>query len=398
MNEKLSQRIKGLEEAETLKMARLSRELREEGHNVINLNLGEPDFDTPDHIKKAAIEAIHNGYSHYTPVAGYPDLRKAVCKKLSRDNGLEYEPDQIVVSTGAKQSLINIMLCLLDEGDEVIVPAPYWVSYPQMIKFTGAKMVPVQASVENDFKITPAQLEAAITPATKMLIYSSPCNPTGSVFTREELSAFAKILKKHEQIFVVSDEIYEYINYNGDHFSIAQMDGMKERTIIVNGVSKGFAMTGWRIGYLAAEKWIAQACEKLQGQFTSGPNSIAQMATIGALTSSIKPTQEMRNAFHKRRDLIVDLMKEIPGIKLSVPEGAFYVFPQVDAFFGKKFGDEVISDANDLCMYLLKHAHVSIVSGSAFGCNDCVRISFSASEDHIIEGMKRMKVALRELV
>ena len=378
-------------------MAKLGRELRAKGVDVIDLSLGEPDFDTPDHIKEAAIRAIRENWSHYTPVAGFADLREAVCEKFRRDNGLEYKPANIVVSTGAKQSLANAVLAMVDEGDEVIIPTPYWVTYSELVKIVKGKVVEVKSRAEDGFKITAAQLEAAITPATKMFLFSSPCNPSGAVYTRQELAAFAEVLQKYPDICILSDEIYEYINFAGGHESIAQFPGMREKTIVVNGLSKGFAMTGWRLGYIAASEEIAKACEKVQGQFTSGTNSITQKAAITALTSDLRPSKEMTKEFARRRARVLQLIKDIPGIHCSVPDGAFYVFPDVKSYYGKKHNDETITNASDLCMYLLNEAHVSSVMGDAFGDPDCIRFSFANSMEKIEEGWGRIKVALESL-
>jgi aspartate aminotransferase len=393
----LSSFLQRFNEPETLKMAKLGRELRAKGIDVIDLSLGEPDFDTPDHIKEAAIKAIHDNWSHYTPVPGFLDLREAVCTKFKRDNNLDYKPENIVVSTGAKQSLANAVLALIDEGDEVIIPTPFWVTYSELVKIARGKVVQVKSKAEQGFKISAAELEAAITPKTKMLLFSSPCNPSGSVYTKEELASFVTVLEKHPRICILSDEIYEYINFTGHHQSIAQFDSIKERVIIVNGLSKGFAMTGWRLGYIAANAEIAKACEKVQGQFTSGTNSITQKAAVVALTTDLRPTREMVEEFTRRRARVLELVKEIPGIRCTEPDGAFYIFPDVSAYFGKKDGDEVIANAGDLCMYLLNKAHVSSVMGDAFGDPNCVRFSFANSMAKIEEGWERIKKALAAL-
>jgi aspartate aminotransferase len=384
-------------EPETLKMAKLGRELRAKGVDVIDLSLGEPDFDTPDHIKEAAIKAIHDNWSHYTPVPGYLDLREAICTKLKRDNNLDYKPENIVASTGAKQSLANAILALVEEGEEVIIPTPFWVTYSELVKIARGKVVQVHSSAELGFKITLKQLEDAITPKTKLLLFSSPCNPSGSVYSKEELAAFVEVLKKYPAIYIIADEIYEYINFVGAHESIAQFDEIKDRVIIVNGLSKGFAMTGWRLGYIAANADIAKACEKVQGQFTSGPNSIAQKAAVTALTTDLRPTIEMAKEFARRRANVLEIVKDIPGIICSEPEGAFYIFPDVSAYYGKKYGETIISNANDLCMYLLNTAHVSSVMGDAFGEPRCVRFSFANSMKNIEEGWRRIKTALEKL-
>lgn len=393
----LSSFLQRFNEPETLKMAKLGRELRAKGIDVIDLSLGEPDFDTPVHIKEAAIKAIHDNWSHYTPVPGFLDLREAVCTKLKRDNNLDYKPENIVVSTGAKQSLANAILALVDEGDEVIIPTPFWVTYSELVKIARGKVVLVKSSAERGFKISAAELEAAITPKTKMLLFSSPCNPSGAVYSKEELAAFAAVLERHPNISILSDEIYEYINFKGDHHSIAQFASIKDRVIIVNGLSKGFAMTGWRLGYIAAHAEIAKACEKVQGQFTSGTNSITQKAAVVALTTDLRPTMEMVQEFTRRRKRVLEIVKEIPGIQCSAPDGAFYIFPDVSAYFGKKNGDTVISNAGDLCMYLLNNAHVSSVMGDAFGDRNCIRFSFANSMEKIEEGWGRIRRALGEL-
>lgn len=397
----LSSLLNRFSEPETLKMAKLGRELRAKGIDVIDLSLGEPDFNTPEHIKEAAKKAIDENYSHYTPVAGYLDLREAVCTKLKRDNGLEYTPQQIVVSTGAKQSIANTMLAVLDEGDEIIIPTPYWVSYSEIARLCRGKVVFIKADAESKFKITPEQLENAITEKTKMFIFSSPCNPSGSVYSKEELEGLAKVFEKHPNVYIISDEIYEYINYvkeNGTRReSIAQFETIKDRVILVNGLSKGFAMTGWRIGYIASNTDIAKACEKLQGQFTSGTNAVAQRAAITALDSDLEPTFQMVDQFTKRKNKVMELVKELPLLKCIEPEGAFYIFPEVKNYFGKSTGDIKIENAGDLCMYILNEAHVSTVGGDAFGAPDFLRISFANSMENIEEGFKRIKTALDKL-
>lgn len=393
----LSSLLHRFNEPETLKMAKLGRELRASGIDVIDLSLGEPDFDTPQHIKDAAIQAIHDNWSHYTPVPGFLDLREAVCSKFKRDNGLEYKPDNIVVSTGAKQSLANLMLALVDEGDEVIIPTPFWVTYSELVKIARGKVVPVHTSTESGFKISPAQLEAAITPRTRVFLFSSPCNPSGAVYSRDELEALAAVFRRHPGITIISDEIYEYINFVGRHESIAALDGMMERTVIVNGLSKGFAMTGWRLGFVAATTEIAKACEKIQGQFTSGANSITQKAAVVALTTDLHPTRSMVLEFSRRRKRVMELVKEIPGLKCTEPEGAFYVFPDVSYYFGKSDGETTIHNSGDFCMYLLNTAHVSSVMGDAFGEPRCVRFSFANSMEKIEEGWKRIGAALEKL-
>lgn len=393
----LSSRLQKFNEPETLKMAKLGRELRAKGADVIDLSLGEPDFDTPDHVKQAGKKAIDDNYSHYTPVAGYADLREAVCTKLRRDNNLEYKPENIIASTGAKQSLANVILAVVDIGDEVIIPTPYWVTYSELVRLADGKPVFVQSSLESDYKITPQQLEAAITPKTKLFMFSSPCNPSGAVYSKEELKGLAEVFKKHPDVLIISDEIYEYINYKGKHESIAQFPELKDRVIIVNGLSKGFAMTGWRLGYIAADPAIVKGCEKLQGQLTSATCSITQRAAIDALTGDLTPSKEMLKAFTERRERILGLLKEIPGIACSEPDGAFYVFPKVDAYFGKKDGDTVIANADDLCMYLLNTAHVSTVTGTAFGESTCIRMSFANSMTNIEKAVARVKDALAKL-
>jgi aspartate aminotransferase len=390
----LSDRINNLSTSQTLAMAAKARELKAQGIDIISLSLGEPDFNTPDFIKEAAIQAIHDNYSTYSPVDGYVELKEAICRKFKRDNDLDYKPSQIVVSTGAKQSLYNIAQVMLNDGDEVILPAPYWVSYFEIVKLSGGVPVEVPTSVDTDFKITPAQLEAAITPKTKMMWFSSPCNPSGSVYSREELTALAGVLAKYPNVYVVSDEIYEHINFSGTFCSIGSVPGMFERTITVNGVAKAFAMTGWRIGYIGAPEFIAKACTKMQGQVTSGPNSIAQRATITAVDADPGVLNEMVQAFHSRRDLVVGLLKEIPGIKINVPEGAFYVFPDVSSYFGKTLRGVTINNADDFSMYLLSHANVATVTGDAFGNPDCIRFSYATSEDVLKEALKRIKEAL----
>jgi aspartate aminotransferase len=393
----ISERINSLSESETLAMARMSRELKAQGFNVISLCLGEPDFFTPDHIKQAAKDAIDKNFTFYPPVNGYPELREAICQKLKRDNKLDFKPENIVVSTGAKQSIANVVLSLVNPGDDVIVPAPYWVSYKEIIKMAEAKPIYITADIKNDFKITAAQLEKAITPKTKLFIFSSPCNPTGSVYTKDELKALADVFAKHEQIFIISDEIYEHINFSGVHESIAQFENVRERVIIINGVSKAFAMTGWRIGYMAASVEIANACNKLQGQFTSGACSIAQKASIAAISGDLTSVKTMLKAFHERRDLVVKLLNEIPGMKTNIPQGAFYVFPDISYYFGKTDGKETIKDAPELCDYLIKKVYVALVPGDAFGDPNCIRISYATSNDLLIEAIKRIKNALSEL-
>jgi aspartate aminotransferase len=396
----LSSNLSRFSESETIKMSTLARELKAQGINVINLSLGEPDFNTPDHIKEAAKKAIDENYSHYTPVSGYPELKEAICKKLKRDNGLDYKPNQIVVSTGAKQCIANTMMSILNDDDQIIIPTPYWVSYSEIARLCRAEIVFVNATPENDFKITPEQLENAITEKSRLFIFSSPCNPTGSVYSKDELEALAKVFEKHPQIFIISDEIYEYINYShesGKYESIAQFPSLKDRVIIINGLSKGFAMTGWRLGYTASHPEIAKACEKIQGQFTSGTNSITQRAGITALEAPLTATMDMVKQFKKRKERVMELLKEMPNLKCTEPQGAFYVFPDVRYYFGKSFEGEVINNSGDLCMYLLNHAHVSTVSGDAFGQPGYIRISFATSMENIEEGFKRIKSSLDKL-
>ncbi len=394
---KLSNRLNRLAASATLVMSQRSSEMKAQGIDVINLSVGEPDFNTPDHIKEAAHQAIRNNYSRYSPVPGYANLREAIAAKLQRENGLHYTPAEIVVSNGAKQGVCNAVLALVDEGEEVIIPAPYWVSYPQMVKLAGGRPVIIEAGFEQNFKITPEQLEAAITPATRMLILCSPSNPTGSVYSKEELRALAQVVLAHEDLYVLADEIYEHINYKGHHESIAQFDGMKERCIVVNGVSKAYAMTGWRIGYIAAPEWIAKGCNKLQGQYTSGPCSVSQQAAVAAYEADQACVEEMRKAFERRRDLIVQLAKEIPGLEVNVPEGAFYLFPKCSSFYGKQYGGKTINNSTDLALYLLEEAHVATVGGDAFGDPDCFRMSYATSDDNIREALSRIKTALAKL-
>jgi len=393
----LSNRINYLEESQTIGMSKLSRELSSKGFDIINLSLGEPDFVTPEHIRNAAKKAIDEGFTHYTPIAGYPELRKAISDKFKRENNLDYSPEQIVVSTGAKQAIANVILSLINPGDEVIIPLPYWVSYIEIVKLAEGKPVAPATTFESDFKITPAQLEKAITAKTKMFVFSSPCNPTGSVYTREELKALADVLSKHPEVYILSDEIYEHINFLDNHCSIAEFENIRERVIIVNGCSKGFAMTGWRIGYIGAPKWIAAACDKMQGQFTSGTSSISQKAAIAALSTDNKPTLDMKSAFRRRRDLVLSLIKEIPGLKVNEPKGAFYVFPDCSSFFGKSSESGVIQNSTDLCMYLLHHAHVSVVTGEAFGAPKHFRLSYAASDEKLKEAISRIREALSRL-
>jgi aspartate aminotransferase len=393
----LSHFLDRFNEPETLRMAQLGRELKARGVDVIDMSLGEPDFDTPAHIKEAAIAAIQENFTHYTPVAGILDLKKAVCQKLKRDNLLDYQPEQIVVSTGAKQSLANAILSLVDEGEEVIIPTPFWVTYSELVKIARGKVIAVRTTAESGFKISPEQLEKVITPATKLFMFSSPCNPSGAVYTQEELQALVRVFEKHPHVYIISDEIYEYINFIGKHCSIASFDTVKDRVVLINGLSKGFAMTGWRLGYMAAPVAIARACEKVQGQFTSGANSIAQKAAVVALTADLRPTIAMAGEFAIRKALVLELMRSIPGIVCPTPSGAFYVFPDMRYFFGKTDGETLIQNASDLSMYLLHKAHVSSVMGDAFGEPNCVRFSFANSQENIKEGWKRISAALAAL-
>lgn len=394
----LSSLLQKFNEPETLKMAKLGRALRAEGIDITDLSLGEPDFDTPTHIKDAAKKAIDDNFSHYTPVAGYLDVRQAICTKLQRDNNLIYTPEQIIISTGAKQSIANAVLAIVDQGDEVIIPTPYWVTYSEIVRLAGGTVHFVNTSIENGYKITPAELEAAINEKTKLFMFSSPCNPTGAVYTKDELTALAAVFAKHPQIFILSDEIYEFINYNNAHESIAQFDFLKERVIVINGLSKGYAMTGWRLGYLAASADIVKACDKLQGQFTSATCSITQRAAIAALTGDFTPTQQMVAKFKERRDKVMRLLKDIPGLVYNEPPGAFYVFPDVSYYFGKKtpIGD-TIENADDLSMYFLNTAHVSVVTGKAFGQPKCIRMSFATNTETIEKGFAKIKQALSAL-
>ncbi|MCH4148463.1 MAG: pyridoxal phosphate-dependent aminotransferase [Prevotella sp.] len=393
----LSDRLNRLSPSATLAMSQKSNEMKAQGVDVINLSVGEPDFNTPEHIKDAAKKAIDENYSKYSPVPGYADLRKAISAKLKHENDLDYGIHEILVSNGAKQSVCNTLMALVNDGDEVIIPAPYWVSYPQMVKLAGGNPVIVSTGFEQDFKMKPEQLEAAITPKTKMIIICSPSNPTGSVYSKDELKALSDIILQHEGLFILADEIYEHINYIGHHESIAQFDGMKERTIVVNGVSKAYAMTGWRIGYIAAPEWIVKGCNKLQGQYTSGPCSVSQKAAEAAYTLQQGCVEEMRKAFERRRNLIVDLAKEIPGLEVNKPEGAFYLFPKCSSFYGKHYGNKVISNSTDFAMLLLEIGHVATVGGDAFGDPDCFRMSYATSDENIREAMKRIKNTLAKL-
>ncbi|TDO21023.1 pyridoxal phosphate-dependent aminotransferase [Pedobacter duraquae] len=393
----LSKRINNLSESQTIKMAKLGRELSAKGIDVINLSFGEPDFFTPDSVKEAAKQAIDDNYSYYTPVSGYPELRKAIAAKLKRENDLDYSFDQIVVSTGAKQSLANAIMCLVDPGDEVIVPTPYWVSYSEMIKLAEGTCVFINATVEQNFKITAEQLEAAITPKTKLFMFSSPCNPTGSVYTKEELASLAAVFEKYPNIYIIADEIYEHINFVGAHASIASFDAIKDRVVLINGFSKSYAMTGWRVGYMAANKEIANACDKMQGQITSGTSSIAQRAALAAYEGGLETVEAMRDEFKKRRDIVYDLLKAIPDIKVNLPDGAFYFFPEVKAYFNRSFNGTPIKNAEELCLYILNEAHVSVVTGEAFGNEDCIRISYAAAEEKLRDAVSRIQTALSNL-
>ncbi len=393
----LSNRLNRLAPSQTLAMSQKSGEMKAQGIDVINMSVGEPDFNTPDHIKEAAKKAIDDNFSRYSPVPGYMDLRKAIVAKLKNENHLDYATSEILVSNGAKQSVCNTVMALVNDGEEVIIPAPYWVSYPQMVKLAGGTPVIVNAGFEQEFKMTPEQLEAAITPKTRMLILCSPSNPTGSVYTKDELAALAEVIKRHEGMYVLADEIYEHINYVGKHESIAQFPGMKERTIIVNGVSKAYAMTGWRIGFIAAPEWIVKGCNKLQGQYTSGPCSVSQKAAEAAYTTSQECVEAMRKAFERRRDLIVSLAKEIPGLEVNCPQGAFYLFPKCSGFYGKSYEGKTISNSTDLAMFLLEEGHVATVGGDAFGDPDCFRMSYATSDDNIREAMRRIKETLAKL-
>lgn len=393
----LSNRLNRLAPSQTLAMSQKSGEMKAQGIDVINMSVGEPDFNTPDHIKEAAKKAVDENFSRYSPVPGYMDLRKAIVAKLKNENNIDYTTSEILVSSGAKQSVCNTVMALVNDGEEVIIPAPYWVSYPQMVKLAGGTPVIVNAGFEQNFKMTPEQLEAAITPKTRMLILCSPSNPTGSVYTKDELEALAEVIKRHDDLFVLADEIYEHINYVGKHESIAQFPGMKERTIIVNGVSKAYAMTGWRIGFIAAPEWIVKGCNKLQGQYTSGPCSVSQKAAEAAYTTSQECVETMRKAFERRRDLIVELAKEIPGLEVNCPQGAFYLFPKCSGFYGKSYEGKTINNSTDLAMFLLEEGHVATVGGDAFGDPECFRMSYATSDDNIREAMRRIKETLAKL-
>jgi aspartate aminotransferase len=393
----LSKRVLQMEESATIKMAQMARELKAQGHDVISLSLGEPDFDTPDHIKEAAKRALDEGYTKYTPVPGLVELREAICTKFKRDNDLEFSINQIVVSNGAKQCIANLCLALLDKGDEALILAPYWVSYSAIVKIAEGTPVLVKAGIDTDYKVTAEQVEAGITENTKMLIFSSPCNPTGSVYSQEELQGIADVVAKYPNITIVSDEIYEYINFVGHHTSIGTFENVKDRTVTVNGFAKGFAMTGWRLGYMGAPLPLAKACAKIQGQFTSGANAFGQKAAVDALLGDMAPTTQMREEFLRRRDIMIGLLKDIPGFKVNKPTGAFYIFPDISAFFGKKAGDRVIANASEFCEYILETAHVGIVTGAAFGADECCRFSYAASEESLREAVRRIKEAVSHL-
>ena len=393
----VSERLAALSPSETLAMSQKSNELKAQGIDVINLSVGEPDFNTPDHIKQAAKQAVDNNFSFYSPVPGYPALRNAICAKLKSENNLDYKPEQIVCSNGAKQSVCNVILAIISKGDEVIIPAPYWVSYPEMVKLADGTNVEVYAGIEQDFKITPAQLEAAITPKTKAIILCSPSNPTGSVYTKEELKGLADVLAKYPNIIILSDEIYEHINYLGSHESIAQFENVRERVVIINGVSKGYAMTGWRLGWIAAPKWIASACNTLQGQYTSGPCSVTQKAAEAAYTGDQTCVETMRVAFERRKKLVVDLARQIPGLITNDPQGAFYIFPDCSSFYGKSYNGKVINNSGDLALYLLEEGHVACVGGGAFGAPDCIRMSYATSDENLVKAFGWIKEALAKL-
>lgn len=393
----ISERLAKLAVSETLAMAQKSRELKRQGVDIIDLSIGEPDFDTPNHIKEAAIQAIHDNFTHYPPVPGFLDLREAICEKFRRDNGLEYSAEQVVVSNGAKQSIANILLSLLNPGDEVVIPAPYWVSYPEMVKMAEGVPVFIPAGIESNFKIGPEQLRQAITDKTKVFLFSSPSNPTGEIYTCDELQALAGVFREHPEVMVISDEIYEYINYSSGHCSLAQLPGMQERVAVVNGVSKGFAMTGWRIGYMAGPAWLAKACVKLQGQYTSGASTIAQKAALTAVSGGLDDVRKMVEIFRERRDLVVKLLDQIPYVQTNTPPGAFYVLPVVSAYYGKSCNGQIIKDSQDLAMYLLNEGHVAVVTGSAFGAPECLRLSYSTSTDKLQTAIQRIQQALSRL-
>ena len=393
----LSDRLNRLSPSATLAMSQKSSEMKAQGIDVINLSVGEPDFNTPDHIKAAAIKAVEDNWSRYSPVPGYPGLRDAIVKKLKTENGLDYSPAQILCSNGAKQSVCNAIMALVNAGDEVIIPAPYWVSYPQMVLLAEGTPVVVEAPIEQDFKITPQQLEAAITPKTRALVLCSPSNPTGSVYSKDELRALKDVLLRHERVIVIADEIYEHINYVGEHASMAAFDDIKDRVVVINGVSKAYAMTGWRIGFIAAPEWIVKGCNKLQGQYTSGPCSVSQKAAEAAFNGSQQCVEDMRKAFERRKDLIVKLAKEIPGLEVNNPQGAFYLFPKCSAFFGKSYGGKTVNSSTDLALFILEDAHVATVAGDAFGSPECFRMSYATSDENIVEGMRRIKESLAKL-
>ncbi|MBL0310997.1 MAG: pyridoxal phosphate-dependent aminotransferase [Bacteroidetes bacterium] len=394
----LSNRILNMQESATLKMAKISRELKAQGQDIIDLSLGEPDFDTPQHIKNAAKDAIDQGFTKYTSVSGYLELRKAISLKFKRDNNLDYSPEEIVVSTGAKQSIANVVLSLVNPGEEILLPAPYWVSYAAIAQLSEASIIEIPTTIETNFKVTAKEFEKYITPKTKLVIFSSPCNPTGSVYSKKELGEIAGVLQKYPNVYVIADEIYEYINFTGErHHSLAEFSEIKEQVITVNGFSKGFAMTGWRLGYIGAPKWIAQACDKMQGQFTSGTCSIAQKAGEAAISSDLAPTFKMKEEFQKRRDMVYTLLKEIPGLKVNFPEGAFYFFPDVSAYFGKGFDGNIMKTPEDISLYLLSEAKVALVSGESFGDRNCIRLSYATSETKLREACKRMKAAFIKL-
>ena len=396
--QELAKRIANLNESATIKMAQLTRELKSQGRDIIDLSLGEPDFETPEHIKAAAKKAIDDGFTHYTPVAGYLDVRKAIAEKFMHENGLLYTPEQIVISTGAKQSIINAVLCLVNPGDEVILPTPFWVSYSAMVKLAEGNIVEIPTSIESDFKITPEQLEKSITPKTKLIMFSSPCNPTGTVYTKDELKALAEVVARHENVYIISDEIYEHINFTGQHTSMAQFDFIYDRVVTVNGLSKAYAMTGWRLGYIGAPLWIAKACDKIQGQYTSATCSITQRAAIAALEGDVETTLTMKAAFLRRRDLVFQMMQNIKGLKFNNPQGAFYFFPDVSNYFGKTYNGNTINNADDMAMYLLNEGNLSVVTGSAFGDQNCIRFSYATSDDKLVEAMRRLKIALEKLI
>jgi aspartate aminotransferase len=395
--ENLSERINRLAPSATLAMSQKSSELKAQGIDIINMSVGEPDFNTPDHIKEAAKKAIDDNFSRYSPNPGYPELKNAIVAKLKNENGLDYKPSQILCSNGAKQSVCNVIMAIVNAGDEVIIPAPYWVSYPDMVKLADGTPVFIGSTIENDFKITPEQLEAAITPKTRAIILCSPSNPTGSVYSKTELEGLKNVLLKHERVIVIADEIYEHINYVGKHASMAEFDDIRDRVVIINGVSKAYAMTGWRIGFIAAPEWVVKGCNKLQGQYTSGPCSVSQKAAEAAYTGTQQPVEDMRKAFERRRNLIVSLAKEIPGLEVNEPQGAFYLFPKCSAYFGKADGDRVINTSTDLAMYLLEVGHVAAVAGDAFGSPECFRMSYATSDENIVEAMKRIKETLARL-